>query len=195
MKYLLRIEFDVPGHWGEIDTVLTPRETGLSIAQPRISPDNRFCLFCMKTLGAYPHSQVSSDLYIMDLETRRYTKLPINSEYNESWHSWSKNGRWILFSSKRGGGIFTRLYFSYFDSREPPTNHFFLPQRDPAFYDSFIKCYNVPEFAVAPVRFSQRRLLKAIRTKNKIVVSIPDNTAKPLGDSPPAWVAPPGASH
>ena len=190
---LVRIAYDADRNdWGAVDTVLTPRETGLSIAQPKLSPDNRFCLFCMQNYGAYPHTQASSDLYLMDVATRQYRKLPINSEYNESWHSWSKNSRWILFSSKRGGGIFTRLYFCYVDSTGNAHKPFLLPQRDPAFYDSFIKCYNVPEFAVAPVRFSERQLLKAIRTRHKITVPIPSNDVAPSADLPPAWGTPPG---
>jgi hypothetical protein len=190
---LLRIAFDAAHNgWGAPDTVLTPGETGLSIAQPKISPDNRFCLFCMQNYGAYPHTQVTSDLYIMDLVTRQYRRLPINSEYNESWHSWSKNSRWILFSSKRGGGIFTRLYLSHVDSEGNAHKPFLLPQRDPAFYDSFIKCYNVPEFAIAPVRFSERQLLKAIRTRHKITVKVPTNTSTPSADSSPTWMPPPG---
>jgi len=191
VKYsLLRVRFDAAQNsWGAIDTLLTPRETGLSIAQPKISPNGKFCLFCMQNYGAYPHSQVSSDLYLMDVATRQYRKLPINSEYNESWHCWSKDGQWILFSSKRGGGIFTRLYFSYVDSLGNTRKPLPMPQRDPAFYDSFIKCYNVAEFAVAPVRFSQRQLLKAIRTKNKIAVPI--TVSAPTSDSRPAWTAPP----
>jgi hypothetical protein len=180
-KYsLLRIAYDaVQNKWGAIDTVLAARETGQSVAQPRLSPDNRFCLFCMQAYGAYPHTQASSDLYLMDVATRRCRKLPVNSEYNESWHCWSKNGRWILFSSKRGGGIFTRLYISYIDSAGNARKPFLLPQRDPAFYDSFIKCYNVPEFAVAPVRFSERQLLRAIRTRRTIIVPVPPNAASP----------------
>lgn len=173
---LLRIAYDAAKNsWGAVDTLITPNATGLSTAQPKISPDNKFCLFCMQEYGAYPHSQVSSDLYLMDITTRQYHKLPINSEYNESWHSWSKNGRWILFSSKRGSGIFTRLYFSYIDSAGNAHKPFVMPQRDPAFYDSFIKCYNVPEFAVAPVQFSERQLLKAIKTHHTIAVPIPQN--------------------
>jgi hypothetical protein len=176
---LLRIAYDTAQNsWGTIDTVLNTSETGLSIAQPKISPDNRFCLFCMQEYGAYPHSQVTSDLYLMDIATKQYHKLPINSEYNESWHSWSKNSRWIMFSSKRGSGIFTRLYFSYIDSAGNTHKPFLLPQRNPAFYDSFIKCYNVPEFAVSPVHFSERQLLKAIRTRHTVSVPIPMNTGK-----------------
>ena len=178
-KYnLLRIAFDATTNsWGAMDTVLKARETGLSITQPKLSPDNRFCLFGMQNYGAYPHTEISSDLYLMDIATRRYRKLPINSEYNESWHCWSKNSRWILFSSKRGGGIFTRLYISSIDSTGNARKPFLLPQRDPAFYDSFIKCYNVPELAIAPVRFSERQLLRAIRTRHTITVPIPPNPA------------------
>lgn len=180
---LMRIEFDA-GHntWGALDTVLSSEKTGLSIAQPRLSPDNRFCLFCMQDHGAYPHAQVSSDLYLMDLATRQYRKLPINSEYNESWHSWSKNSRWILFSSKRGSGIFTRLYFSYIDSAGNAHKPFILPQRDPSFYDSFTDCYNVQEFADAPVQFSQRQLLNAVRNRHTTNVPVTPNTSKSSAD-------------
>jgi hypothetical protein len=184
-KYnLLRIAYDaVRDSWGEVDTVLSTAQTGLSIALPRISPDNRFCLFCMQNFGPYPYIDASSDLYLMDLTTRQYRKLPINSEYNESWHCWSTNGRWILFSSRRDGGIFTRLYISYIDSTGNAHKPIVLPQRDPAFYDSFTKCYNVAELAIAPVRFSERELLRAIRTRHAITVTIPPNIEGQVADT------------
>jgi hypothetical protein len=193
---LLRIAFDAEkNEWGIVDTVLSPASTGLSITQPKISPDNRFCLFCMHNYGAYPHTQVSSDLYLMDIPTRQYRTLPINSEYNEGWHSWSKNGRWIIFSSKRGGGIFTRLYFSAIDSAGNAHKPFIVPQRDPAFYDSFIKCYNVPELAIAPVPFSERQLLKAIKTKRTVPVPFTPNTQQSADSSRSAWEALPGSQQ
>lgn len=184
-KYsLLRIAYDaVQNSWGTVDTVLSTNETGLSIAQPRLSPDNRYCVFCMQNYGPYPYIDVTSDLYIMDVVTRQYRKMPLNSEYNESWHSWSKNGCWLLFSSRRGGGIFTRLYMSHIDSAGNAGKPFILPQRDPAHYDSFTKCYNVPEFAIAPVRFSERQLLKAIQSRHTIAVAVPPNTAGPTTDT------------
>jgi hypothetical protein len=173
-KYsLMRIAYDATKNsWGDVDTVLCSLETGLSISQPKLSPDNKFCLFCMQEFGAYPHAEVSSDLYLMDIATGQYHKLPVNSEYNEGWHSWSKNNRWILFSSKRGGGIFTRLYISHIDSLGNAGKPFLLPQQDPLFYDSFIQCYNVAEFAIDPVRFSARQLLKAIQSRKTIQVPV-----------------------
>jgi hypothetical protein len=139
----------------------------------------------MQNYGPYPYIEASSDLYLMDVTTRQYRKLPINSGYNESWHSWSTNGRWILFSSRRGGGIFTRLYISHIDSAGNAGKAFILPQRNPVFYDSFLKCYNVAEFATAPVRFSERELLKAIKTCRAVAVPIPPNTAGRSVDTSP----------
>jgi hypothetical protein len=186
---LLRVAFDPVGKtWGGMDTVLSAEKTGLSIALPRISPDGRFCLFCMQDFGPYPYTRPSSDLYLMDLATRGVRKLPVNSEYHESWHCWSTNGRWILFSSKRGSGVFTRLYISRIDSLGNASKPFILPQADPAFDDSFIKCYNVPELAKGPVRFSERELLKAIRARRAVSVPVSPKSAPPsFGTVPGGW--------
>ncbi|MBN1506017.1 MAG: PD40 domain-containing protein, partial [Sedimentisphaerales bacterium] len=133
LKYdLRRIAYDVAtDQWGKAETVLSAEETGQSILLPRLSPDGRFLLFCMCRYGCFPIYQPSSDLYLMDLATRQHRKLTINSDFSESWHSWSSNSRWIAFSSKRQGGLFTRTYFSYVDSAGTAYKPFVLPQQDP----------------------------------------------------------------
>ena len=134
LKYdLRRISYDVAtDQWGQAETVLSAEETGQSILLPRISPDGRFLVFCMCRYGCFPVYQPSSDLYLMDLATRQYRKLAINSEFSESWHSWSSNSRWIAFSSKRQGGLFTRTYLSYVDQAGTAHKPFVLPQQDPS---------------------------------------------------------------
>jgi hypothetical protein len=115
VKYnLMRVGYDAEtDRWGVPQTVLSADTTGLSILQPRVSPDGRFLLFLMCQYGCFPIYQPTSDLYMMNLESGEYKKLDnINSRYSESWHSWSSNSRWIAFSSKRAGGLFTRTYFS-----------------------------------------------------------------------------------
>lgn len=175
---LMRISFDtVSRSFGEIDTVLSSSVTGMSITQPKISPDNRFCIFCMQDYGAYPHANVTSDLYIMDLKKMQYRKMPVNSEYSESWHTWSKNSRWVLFSSKRGGGILTRLYICHIDSLGNASKPFILPQENPDFYSSFVKCYNVPEFADEPVKYSERQMANAIFKTSSVKIEIPEVNA------------------
>ena len=175
VKYsLMRIAYDpANGAWGAADTVLSAARTGLSISQPRISPDGRFLLFCMHAYGGYPHTQKSSDLYMLDIAKNDYWKLGVNSDYCESWHGWSENGRWILFSSKRNSGIFTRLYFSYVDSGGRAHKPFIMPQQDPGFYGSFIKCYNYPEFATGPIPFTEKKILKTIRSPAAVEAPLP----------------------
>jgi hypothetical protein len=157
--------------------VLSTSETGLSISQPRISPDGRFVLFCMHAFGPYPITQPTSDLYVLELPNGSYRRLPVSSNESESWHGWSKNGRWIVFSSKRNGGILTRLYFSHVDSAGTAHKPFILPQKDPRFYDSYIRCFNVPELATGASPYSQRDFLKAIRSSEKIDAPLPTRSA------------------
>lgn len=172
VKYdLRRISFDPNTNiWGDVETVLSSEDTGLSILEPRISPDGRFLLFCMCEYGCFPVFQPSSDLYLMDLQSGEYRRLDINSPFSESWHSWSSNGRWIVFSSKRLGGLFTRPFIAYVDEAGTVHKPFILPQKDPRFYDGFLKTFSVPEFITGPVQVSQRALLKAVRSPRKIIV-------------------------
>ncbi len=162
MYDLMRIGYDYrTGTWGELETVISAAETGLSIAQPRISPDGRFVLFCMSRYGTFPIHRPSSDLYLLDLRTGQHRRLDINSDLSESYHSWSSNSRWIVFSSKRRDGLRARPYFSYVDEEGKAYKPFLLPQKDPAFYDTFMKNYNVPELVSEPVRAKSRDLTRA----------------------------------
>ena len=171
---LRRIRYDVETDtWGEPETVLAADEAGLSILLPRLSPDGKFLLFCMSEYGCFPIFQPSSDLYLLDLETGEYRRLEINSDRSESWHSWSSNSRWFVFSSKRRDGVFTRLYLSYFDKTGKAHKPIILPQKDPTFYDSFLKTYSVPELVIEPVQVSSKDLAKAVRSPDKIAVEMP----------------------
>lgn len=169
---LMRIPYDVETDtWGALETVLSAAETGHSILLPRISPDGRFLLFCMSGYGCFPVYQPSSDLYMMDLETRTYRKAPINSEYAESWHSFSSNSRWIVFSSKRQGGLFTRPFISYVDANGEAHEPFVLPQAQPSYYESCYRVYSVPELIAGPVTVGTKALVEAIVSPMQISVN------------------------
>jgi Tol biopolymer transport system component len=168
---LKRISYDVnTDEWGDVETVLSAERTGKSILTPRISPDGRFLLFSMCDYGCFALYQPNSDLYLMDLESGDYRKLECNSPFAESWHAWSSNGRWIIFSSKRPTGIFTRLYFCHIDKVGKASKPFVLPQRDPRHYDAFVKLYNVPEFVSGPVQIPTAELVRAVRDPDRIQV-------------------------
>ncbi len=161
---LLRIAYDAKRNvWGSVDTVLSHKEAGGSISWPRISPDGRFLLFCLSDYGYFTIYNPLSDLRIMDLKTGNRRLLDINSNRVESYHSWSSNGRWFVFSSKRRDGLLARPYFAYFDRCGGVHKAFLLPQKDPSFYDTFLKNYNIPELITAPWRTSWRDLYRVVR--------------------------------
>jgi hypothetical protein len=164
MKYdLMRIQYDPEKDtWGQIEPVLKASDLGFSVAHPKPSPDGKHILFCMSEYSYFPLYMPDSDLYILDNQTREFRKAEnINSKRAESYHCWSSNGRWIVFSSKRQDGICTHLYFSYFDNNGKFSKPFLLPQTDPRYHQSRVVVYNIPEFVNGPVKISPQKLIKA----------------------------------
>ena len=187
IKYdLVRVRYDLgTDTWGELETVLAATDTGMSILQPRFSPDGRRLLFCMCEYGCFPVYQASSDLYMIDLESGEtngrfaYRRLDINSNESESWHSWSSNSRWIAFSSKRGSDPFTRSYLAYVDRDGIVHKPFVLPQMDPTHYDSCLWTYSVPELVIEPVKVTKEKLGRVVRSPTKIPTDLPITGATP----------------
>lgn len=172
---LARVSYDAgTDTWGTVEILLTAEQTGRSLLEPRPSPDGRFLLFTAAGYGHFPIYQKGSENYIMDLASRDYRPLEVNSGHGETWHCWSSNGRWIVFSSKRLNRFLTRPFFSYIDEEGKAAKPFVLPQEDPAFYDYFVKTFNVPEFVLGPVT-QQRGLFKG---------ALGPPTAKPEGTAP-----------
>ncbi|MBN1515022.1 PD40 domain-containing protein [Candidatus Sumerlaeota bacterium] len=160
---LMRIPYDIESNtWGEPETMLASAETGKTILEPRASPDGRHLLFCMSDYGGFPVHQPGCDLHMMNLESGEHWRLECNSDEADSWHCWSSNSRWIVFSSKRDNGFMARPYFSYIDADGRAHKPFVLPQKNPAFYDTWIKTYNVPELITGPVTVPQEELLQAV---------------------------------
>jgi len=123
----------------------------------------------------------------MDLKTGKYSKLPINSKYSESWHSFSSNSRWLSFSSKRRDGLFTRIYFSYIDEDGQAHKPLILPQKDPTYYDSLLQTYSVPELITRKVEVSKTALARAVRTMDKTELDITISGATPIAGHTEPW--------
>ena len=163
IKYdLMRIGYDpIQRSWGKLETVISANESGLSIMEPRVSPDGRFLLFTGAAYSQFPIYLHSADIYILEISNGRWKKLEVNSDRADSFHSWSSNGRWLVFSSKRQDNIFTKPYFSHIDSLGCASKPFVLPQEDPLFYEPSLNVYNVPEFTKEPIHISPQALAKA----------------------------------
>ena len=160
---LMRVAYIASNNtFGNPEVVLSSDQTGKSILEPRASPDGRYLLVCMTDYGPFPIYQAGSDLYLLDLKEGRNRRLECNSNSTDSWHCWSSNSRWFVFSSKRDNGLLARPYFCYFDAAGHEHKPFVLPQKDPTFYDTWLKTYNVPELVTGPVTISQEALAQAV---------------------------------
>ena len=166
-KYdLYRRQFDPDSRtFGAVDTVFAASEYGKSVTLPRPSPDGRYLMFTMGDFGTFHIWHRDSDLYMIDLSTGEMRPLTeLNSDNVESYHSWSSNGRWIIFSSRRDDGSYTRLYIAWFGPDRRFGKPFRLPQSSADVDEERMKSYNIPEFMVRPVTLSKRELVKTIQS-------------------------------
>ena len=183
---LMRVSFDAAtGAWGGLETLVKSGE-GESLSMPRVSPDGRWLLFCKAAYGNFPVYLKTSDLYLLDLETLQVSKPVVNSDEAETFHSWSSNSRWFVFSSKRLDGTCARPFFSYLDAEGKAHKPFVLPQKDPDYYDTFIKTYNVPELAKGPVPESPWSLSRAAMNNKRKINAALDPALKPASKEKPA---------
>ena len=88
---------------------------------------------------------------------RIYVQI-LNSAETESYHSWSSNGRWILFSSRRLDGRYTRLFIAWMDEKGNIHKPFLLPQSTVEHNVLRTKSYNIPEFIKGEVTLPQKQL-------------------------------------
>lgn len=167
VKYdLMRIPYNPDKEeFGKAETILASSETGMSISFPSVSPDGKFLAFLMADYGYFNINNPTSDLYIMDLETLTYSKANINSEAAESFHDWSINGRWLMFTSKRIDGLITIPFFSYFDNKGIAHKPFPLPAKDPETLKTRLFNYNRPVFVNGKINIEESELLNITETK------------------------------
>ncbi|MGM9692454.1 MAG: TolB family protein [Alloprevotella sp.] len=144
-------------------TLVDADSLGTSIAVPRVSPDGRYVLFTMADYGQFHIWHKNADLYVKDLQTGEVRPLtPANSEYADSYHTWSSNGRWIVVASRREDNNYSRVFIAYFDKDGQAHKAFLLPQEDPEHNILLEKSYNVPELTKTAVPVTPEELKKAI---------------------------------
>lgn len=153
--------------FGAVDTLYNASALGRSVSFPRVSPDGRYLMYTLSGYGNFSIWHKDADLHMMDLLTGESAPLDaLNSDDVESYHSWSSNSRWVVFSSRRTDGLYTRLYIAYIDKDGNAGKPFLLPQKDAGFYNRFMMSYNIPEFVAGKVGVKGRTLgLKAKEDK------------------------------
>ena len=172
---LCRVDFDpATGRFGnEVETIVDAASQHQSVSFPRPSYDGRFLCYTLSDYGQFSIWHHEADLYLLDLSTGESRPMTgANSDDTESFHNWSTNSRWLLLSSRRDDGLFTRPYFCHVDAQGVVSKAFMLPQRNPRrFYRDRFLSFNVPDFIIAPTRFDGQKASRLIN----------DDSRKPFG--------------
>ena len=169
---LCSVDFDpATGNIGsEIDTLIFAEGMGKSVSFPKPSYDGKFIVYTLSEYGNFSIWHHEADLWILDLETGQSRPLEkANSNDTESYHSWSSNSRWLLFSSRRDDGLYTRPYFTHIDENGQESKPFMLPQKHPLHYYNYLnRSYNVPEFVTGPVELDRIKAEKKINSSDRV---------------------------
>jgi len=138
---LYRISFN-DGKGGTPEPLEGASGDGMSNFFPKYSPDGKWIVFCKAR--SYMLLQPDSELYIIPAEGGVARRLRYNTARMNSWHSWSSNSRWLVFSSKVNTA-YTQLFLTHIDENgddSPPV----LLER----FTSPDRAANIPEFVKLP---------------------------------------------
>ncbi len=114
IKYeLYRIPFN-GGKGGTAERIVGASENGMSNNFPKISPDGKWIVFVQCKNGQL--MRPDSQLYIIPAGGGTPRRLRANTRLMNSWHSWSPNGRWLVFSSK-ARSPYTQMYLTHIDEQ------------------------------------------------------------------------------
>jgi len=84
----------------------------------QVSPDGKWIVFCKAK--NYMLLQPDSELYIIPAEGGEARRLRANTTRMNSWHSFSPNGKWLVFSGKPDSP-YTRLFLTHIDEQGQST--------------------------------------------------------------------------
>ena len=175
VKYnIYRMAFDSAAKtFGPRELVFDAAAEGKSATLPRISPDGRWLLFTLGEWGCFHIWHRDADLWMIDLQNGEAKPMDaLNSDNTESYHSWSSNGRWVVFSSRRNDGVFTRPFIAHVDAQGRASKPFELPSENPDYHQQLIKSYNVPELMRGPVTFTPQQMADILKGESTDVKEI-----------------------
>jgi len=141
-KYdLYRIPFN-EGQGGKAEPVKGASHNGKSNFFAKYSPDGKWIVFTQAE--NYMLLMPDSELFIIPAEGGDARRLKANTPNMNSWHSFSSNSRWLVFSSK-AYTPYTQLFLTHIDEAGNST--------PPVVLDRFTakdRAANIPEFVPIP---------------------------------------------
>lgn len=139
---IYRMPFNA-GEGGEVVPLKGAGNNGKSNYFPKVTPDGKWVVFAQS--DSFMLLQPDSRLYIVPVDGGTPREMTCNTSHMNSWHSFSPNGRWMVFSSKERGP-YTQLWLTHLDEQGNDTPPILLEHLITANMAA-----NIPEFLnVAP---------------------------------------------
>jgi len=138
---LYRIPFN-DGRGGEAVRIVGASQNGMSNSFPKVSPDGRFIVFVQARNGQL--MRPDGRLYIVPAEGGEARLMRANTPLMNSWHSFSPNGRWLVFSSK-SRSPYTQMFLTHVDEQGNDTPAVLVENSTAA-----NRAVNIPEFVNIP---------------------------------------------
>jgi tetratricopeptide (TPR) repeat protein len=144
---LYRIPFN-DGKGGTPEPITGASQNGKSNSFAKISPDGKWIVFVQAHNGLL--MRPDSELYIIPAQGGTARRLHSNAAPMNSWHSWSPNSRWLVFSSKRRSP-YTQMYLTHIDENGNDSPALLVENTTAA-----NRAVNIPEFVnVSPDQFTK----------------------------------------
>ncbi len=109
---LYRIAFN-GGKGGTPEPIVGASQNGMSNNFPKVSPDGRWIVFVQCKNGQL--MRPDSQLYIVPFGGGVARRMRANTRLMNSWHSFSPNGHWLVFSSK-ARSPYTQMYLTHINA-------------------------------------------------------------------------------
>lgn len=139
---LWRIPFN-GGKGGTPEPVAGASRNGMSNSFPKISPDGRFIVFVQARNGLL--MRPDSQLYIVPAAGGVARRMRCNTPLMNSWHSFSPNSRWLVFSSK-ARSPYTQMYLTHIGEDGTDSAAILVENTTAA-----NRAVNIPEFVNIPL--------------------------------------------
>jgi len=175
---LYRIPFN-DGKGGKAERVVGASENGMSNNFPKVSPDGKWIVFVRNKNGLL--MRPDSQLYIVPFGGGVERRLNCNLKTMNSWHSFSPNGRWLVFSSKTPS-YYTQMYLTHIDENGNDSPAILIERATAA-----NRAVNIPEFVNIPPGGLERIDAPATDFYKLFDFAVGFSEKKKYDDAVPAW--------
>jgi hypothetical protein len=138
MQYdLHRVPFN-NGKGGRAEPIAGASQNGFSNTFPKVSPDGRWIVYTRCKNGQL--LRPDSELFIVPASGGAPRRMNCNTPLMNSWHSFSPNGRWMVFASK-SRSPYTQMFLTHIDEAGNDTPAVLIENATAA-----NRAINLPEF-------------------------------------------------